>query len=43
MVMITITVTISPNLSTNRTVYASCMYTFVVHFIKLTFDFNANM
>ena len=43
MVMITITVTTRPNLSTNRMVYASCVHAFVVHFIKLTFDSNANM
>ena len=24
-------------------VYASCVRTFVVHFVKLTFNFNANM
>ena len=33
----------SPNLSTNRTVYVLCVRTFAVHFVKLTFDFNANM
>ena len=43
MVLITMTTTISPNLSTNRKVCASCEGTFVVHFVKLTVDFYANM
>ena len=40
--MITMTPTTSPNLSTNRTVSILCVRTFVVHFVKFTFDFNAN-
>ena len=43
MVMITTTTTTSPNLSTNRTVYALCVRPVVVHFFKLTVDFYANM
>ena len=31
------------NLGTNRTVYASRVFTFVVHFVKLMVDFYANM
>ena len=33
----------SPNLSTNRKVYASCVRPVVVHFFKLTVDFYVNM
>ena len=40
--MITMTPTTSPNLSTNRTVSVLCVHTFVVHFVKFTFDFDAN-
>ena len=41
--MTTMTTTTSPNLRTNRTVCVSSVHTFVVHFVKLTFYFNANM
>ena len=37
------TTTTSPNLSTYRTVYASRVRAFVVHFVKLTVDFYENV
>ena len=36
------TTTSSPNFSANRTVSVLCARTFVVHFVKFAFDFNAN-
>ena len=36
MVLITMITTTSPNLSTNKTVYISCVCTFVVHFLPIS-------